>query len=108
MNVVGQTSKPIQFNVHGGRVPIQLTLSEIVVIDNLGTDLLIGQPGKIENKIVVYPHKFLVHFENIKGGKDSKSKWKQSGIKLQLHVCKKCKKYFKTVAALKSHVKYCR
>ena len=46
--------------------------------------------------------------KNIKGGKDSKSKWKQSGIKLQLHVCKKCKKYFKTVAALKSHVKYCR
>ena len=33
---------------------------------------------------------------------------KSSGIKLQLHVCKRCKKYFKTVPALKSHMKYCR
>ena len=33
---------------------------------------------------------------------------KSSGIKLQLHVCKWCKKYFKTVPALKSHMKYCR
>ena len=33
---------------------------------------------------------------------------KSSGIKLNLHLCKKCKKYFKTVAALKSHIKYCR
>ena len=69
MNVVGQTTSPNLFNVHGTRVPVILTLTEIVVIDNLGTDLLIGQPGKIENKIVVYPHKFQIHFENIVGAK---------------------------------------
>jgi len=41
--------------------------------------------------------------------KESKSKTlKSPGIKLQLHLCKKCKKYFKNVAALKSHTKFCR
>ena len=44
-----------------------------------------------------------------KSRKDQPSKGsKSSGIKLQLHLCKRCGKYFKTVSALKSHSKYCR
>ena len=45
-----------------------------------------------------------------KGKKDSKSKTRSEspGIKLQLHHCKKCNRYFKTLSALKSHMKSCR
>ena len=44
-----------------------MNLGKVVIVTNLGVDLLIGELGKVDNKIVNIPHKKLIKTENIKG-----------------------------------------
>ena len=69
MSIVGQTKYPLQVSVKGPRVPLTLNLGQCVVISNLGCPILIGQPAKIANEIVMYPHKFKIEMKDIHGVK---------------------------------------
>ena len=53
MNVVGVTKYDIYASVVGTRVPADINLSRMVVIDDLGADALLGMLAKIDNKIVM-------------------------------------------------------
>ena len=73
MSIVGQTKYPLQVLVKGTRVPLKINLGQCVVISNLGCPILIGQPAKIANEIVTYPHKFKIEMKDVHGDKHSLS-----------------------------------
>ena len=45
----------------------ELNLDVCLIVKDLGTDILIGQPAKIDNQIVTIPHKQQVSFRDIHG-----------------------------------------
>ena len=67
MAIVGQTKYPLQVQVKGCKVPMTITLGKCVVINNLGCPILVGQPAKITNEIVCYPHKSKLTLRDIHG-----------------------------------------
>ena len=64
MSIVGQSKYPLQALVSGPKVPVKINLGQCVIISNLGCPVLIGQPAKIENEIVTFPHKFKIEFKD--------------------------------------------
>ena len=57
MSIVGQSKYPLKAEVKGCNVQLTISLGKVVVVQNLGCPILIGQPAKISNEIVCYPHK---------------------------------------------------
>ena len=64
MHLAGQTQKDISFKVDVEGHEIMLHLGCMVVVKNLGCDVLLGEPGKVDNKIITIPHKSLIEFAN--------------------------------------------
>ena len=56
MKLAGQTVLSVFIDVQGAAQPIKWNLGKMVVVANLGVDILIGEPGKVDNKIVTIPH----------------------------------------------------
>ena len=73
MCIVGQSKFPLQVTVKGTRVPVTIDLGQCVIISNLGCPVLIGQPAKIANEIVTYPHKSKIELKDIHGAKHTVS-----------------------------------
>ena len=67
MSIVGQSKFPLQVSVRGTRVPLTISLGKVVIINNLGCAILVGQPAKISNEIVVYPHKSKLSLKDVHG-----------------------------------------
>ena len=61
LRVVGKLANPLVLvtKTHG----ICLTLTHVTVVEALSTDLLIGEPGKMENKIITIPFDRLIQLE---------------------------------------------
>ena len=85
MNVIGMTKHDIIVDVIGGRVPAQINLGQMIVIQNLGTDVLLGQPAKVDNEIVTFPHKKSIQFKDNHGLIHSVSYPIKNDDKLNLH-----------------------
>ena len=60
MKLAGQTFEDTVLSVQGSEFPIKWDLGKVVVVTNLGVDVLVGEPGKADNKIVTIPHKKLI------------------------------------------------
>ena len=58
--VIGQSQNPITIEVDFSGTHIPVDLGHVAVINNLGSDLLIGEPGKKTNKIITLPHARIV------------------------------------------------
>ena len=56
MVVTGQTLHDVILKVPHEKTSIQWNLSKCVVVEDLGVDILIGEPGKVDNEIVTKPH----------------------------------------------------
>ena len=56
MKLAGQTLFNIDIDVLGARSNVRWSLGKMVVVTNLGVDVLIGEPGKFDNKIITIPH----------------------------------------------------
>ena len=56
MKLAGQTKENVIMAVQGTTKPVVWNLGNMVVVRNLGTNILIGEPGKKDNKIVTIPH----------------------------------------------------
>ena len=65
MKLSGQTNKDITIK-HKGK-PIMWKLGRLVVVKNLGVDLLVGEPAKSDNEIVTFPHQRLIEMWNSAG-----------------------------------------
>ena len=69
MQLTGQTQDDVIISVKHVGCPILLRLGKMVVVKNLGVDLLLGEPAKIDNQITTIPHKRLIEVKNVKGVK---------------------------------------
>ena len=56
MQLAGQTEDDVCLDVQGTKEPLSWDLQKMVVVKNLGVDILIGEPGKADNQIVTIPH----------------------------------------------------
>ena len=62
MNVVGMAKADIYASVIGSRNLSQIKIVEMIVINNLGADVLLGQPTKVDNQIITFPHMSQIQF----------------------------------------------
>ena len=69
IDVMGVTKHEIFAEVVGAKDKVRISLGRMVVIRNLGADALVGQPGKIDNKILTSPHTNSIQFEGCDGKK---------------------------------------
>ena len=67
MNVAGVTKFDVHASVIGTRVPAEINLSKMIVINDLGADALLGMPAKIDNHIVTLPHIQQIQFQGTEG-----------------------------------------
>ena len=51
--------------------PIELDFGKMVIVKNLGVDFLIGEPGKVDNRILTLPHRQMVQIQPKNGKKRS-------------------------------------
>ena len=63
MALAGQTQQNIEIKI-AQKKPINLHLGKMIVVKNLGAEVLVGEPGKADNEIITIPHKKLVEFTN--------------------------------------------
>ena len=59
MKLAGQTFQYIVLDVQGSEFPVPWNLGKVVIVSNLGLDILVGEPGKADNKIITIPHRKL-------------------------------------------------
>ena len=67
MNVVGMAKADIYASVIGSRNLSQIKIVEMIVINNLGADVLLGQPTKVDNQIITFPHMSQIQFTGTDG-----------------------------------------
>ena len=64
LSIVGQSATPLVLEAltAAGKVPINL--GNVIVVDKLGCDVLVGEPAKGENNIITIPSKKLILFSH--------------------------------------------
>ena len=67
MKILGQSQHDVVISIKTPTVQAELNMGICVVIENLGVDMLIGQPAKISHEIVTKPHLQRVSFKAIDG-----------------------------------------
>ena len=67
MALAGQTKEEVSPTISTANDPIVLNLGKMVVVKNLGVDILVGEPGKSDNKIVTFPHEKTIEMSNVRG-----------------------------------------
>merc|ERR1711994_38488 len=82
---MGVTKHEIFAEVVGARNKVSISLGRMVVIRNLGADALVGQPGKIDNKILTSPHTNSIQFEGCDGRKYKVSYPLRNDEEINLH-----------------------
>ena len=63
MLLAGETKRDMMITVLGSVLPIVLNLGKMVIVKNLGVSILVGEPGKVDNEIITYPHKRIIEFK---------------------------------------------
>ena len=69
MKLVGQTTEDIKLYPQGVDNTLCWNLGKTVIVNNLGTDILVGEPGKVDNNIATLPHKKVVECTGYNGSK---------------------------------------
>ena len=67
MTVTGQTLKNVIVTIPKDETMIKWDLSKCVVVDNLGVDVLIGEPGKIDNEIITKSTHKIIETKDVGG-----------------------------------------
>ena len=91
LNVAGITKYDIKAAVIGTNTPSNILISKMIVIHDLGTDILLGQPAKIDNCIITVPHKSHVKFLCTEGKEHKVSYPVRYNDEIKLHEVMKVK-----------------
>ena len=68
IDVVGVTKYDVVAKVIGASNPeVTINIGKMIVIRDLGADALLGQPSKVDNCIITYPHKSNIQFKGHDG-----------------------------------------
>ena len=67
MNVIGIAKHDVTATVLGTSSPSFIKIVTFIVINDLGTDILLGQPSKVDNQIITIPHADKINFCAING-----------------------------------------
>ena len=67
MTVMGMTKYDIYAHILGTNSPCSIKIAKMIIIKDLGVDVLLGQPAKVDNCIVTIPHKSSIEFKSIDG-----------------------------------------
>ena len=83
MKLAGETKDCIMLTLLNTVAPVILNLGKMIVVKNLGVDILIGEPGKADNEILTLPHKQQIEFKSTEGKKITVSystKWLPNSV----------------------------
>ena len=69
MKLAGQTMEDCKLFVQNLKKPLQWNLGKAVVVTNLGADILMGEPGKADNRITTIPHRKIIQFLDVNNRK---------------------------------------
>ena len=64
VQISGQSLHPVLASVSNLKAPATLNLGHCLIVKNLGTPLLLGQPAKYDHKIITMPHLHQISFED--------------------------------------------
>ena len=67
MTLAGQTKDNIILNITHNKRVATVHVGKMIIVKNLGVDILLGEPGKVDNSIVTIPHLKLVEFSDLNG-----------------------------------------
>ena len=67
MKVLGVVSGDVELTVCDSKTPVKIDLKDVVVVKNLGSDILIGEPGKMDNNIVTFSTQKLIQLQAVNG-----------------------------------------
>ena len=67
MSVIGITKYDVYATVIGTSNPCKIVISRLIVIKDLGADVLLGQPTKVDNCVITIPHKSQIQFKCTEG-----------------------------------------
>ena len=67
MNVVGIAKYDVSATVLGTDTPCKIKIATLIIINDLGADVLLGQPTKVDNQIVTIPHTCRINFKSMEG-----------------------------------------
>ena len=62
MKLAGQTVEDVQLSVQNIETQLYWNLGKAIVVTNLGADIIMGEPGKADNRITTIPHRKVVLF----------------------------------------------
>ena len=65
MTLLGVVQDDINLNVCDAIAPVIIKLKHAVVVKNLGSSILIGEPGKYDNNIVTFPRQKLIQLLDV-------------------------------------------
>ena len=57
MELAGQTIQDVIVHLQGINSMVTWNLGKAIIVSNLGVDVLVGEPGKVDNMIMTVPHK---------------------------------------------------
>ena len=60
MKLVGQTVNDLKLYPQGVTNSLCWNLGKTVIVNNLGVDILLGEPGKVDNRISTVPHRRMI------------------------------------------------
>ena len=64
MPLAGESKFDVSMQVQGHSSPITWKLGKCLIVENLGVEVLVGEPGKGDNKIVTLPHLKTIQVED--------------------------------------------
>ena len=67
MKVIGQSRNDVLLRIPNESSKVLWDLGKCVIVENLGVDILIGEPGKIDNKIVTKSHLKIIETKDTHG-----------------------------------------
>ena len=65
--IMGETVQPVSVMTSDTSQPVELQLGKILVVRGLGVDLILGQPAKVDNRIVTIPHMQVIELPDQNG-----------------------------------------
>ena len=69
MKLLGVVPTDVVLDVCDTSTPAKITLKNAVVVKNLGSSILIGEPAKFDNDIITYPRQKLIQLSDVNGQK---------------------------------------
>ena len=68
MKILGVVIGDVQLYVCDSKTPVKIKLKDVIVVKNLGSNVLIGEPGKVDNDVITFPRQKLIQLTDIHGG----------------------------------------